>query len=137
MSKPDFQCDHKNNAALHVTTLGGFIVERNGIEIAPTAWGREKAIYLFQYLITNRQKQHHKEQIIAELWPQLDQDAGDRDFKVALNAVNKALEPERTPRSPSRFIQRFDLAYRLNPDQIWIDADEFEVKLAAGNLSRQ
>lgn len=120
-------------AALRVTTLGGFHVERDNVEIIPTAWGREKAIYLFQYLVTNRHKQQHKEQIIAQLWPQLDQESGDRDFKVALNAINKAIEPERPPRSKSRFIKRFDLAYGLNLEQIWIDVDEFEAKLAVGN----
>ncbi len=127
---PDKPADH---AALLIYTLGGFRVERDGIEIKATAWGREKAIYLFQYLITNRRKQQHKEQIIAQLWPELDQEAGDRDFKVALNAVNKAIEPERPPRTQSRFIQRFDLAYGINLDELWIDVDAFEAKLAAGN----
>jgi two-component SAPR family response regulator len=133
LSPASFTDRQTKSAALRVTTLGGFHVERDSIEIVPTAWGREKAIYLFQYLITNRHKQQHKEQIIAQLWPQLDQEAGDRDFKVALNAVNKAIEPERPPRSKSRFIKRFDLAYGLNLDQIWIDIDEFETKLAIGN----
>ena len=133
MSTPTIQKDRKSKAALRVTTLGGFRVERDGSGIKATAWGREKAIYLFQYFITNRRKQQHKEQIIAQLWPELDQEAGDRDFKVALNAVNKAIEPERQPRSQARFIQRFDLAYGINLNELWIDVDAFEENLAAGN----
>ena len=38
---PDKPADH---AALLIYTLGGFRVERDGIEIKATAWGREKAI---------------------------------------------------------------------------------------------
>lgn len=133
MNNPPLREDQDGKPALRVTTLGGFRVVRDEIEIKPTAWGREKAIYLVQYLITNRHKQQHKEQIIAQLWPDLSPEAGDRDFKVALNAVNKAIEPERTARSQPRFIQRFDLAYGLNLEQIWIDVDAFEAKLAAGN----
>jgi two-component SAPR family response regulator len=124
---------NKKNAALRISTLGGFRVLRDGIEVKPTAWGREKAIYLFQYLVTNRNKQQHKEQIIAQLWPELNQEAGDRDFKVALNSINKAIEPERSPRSQPRFIRRFDLAYGLNLGQIWIDVDDFEIKIEGAN----
>jgi two-component SAPR family response regulator len=126
-----------NKAALRVTTLGGFHVFRDGLAIKSTDWGREKAIYLFQYFITNRRKHQHKEQIIDQLWPELDPEAGDRDFKVALNAVNKAIEPERQPRSKARFIQRFDLAYGVNLDEVWVDVDAFETNLKAGNESLQ
>lgn len=124
-----------SESGLWVTMLGGFRVMRDGHEIEPTAWGREKAIFLFQYLLTNRHKHQHKEQIIAELWPDLDQDAGDRDFKVALNAINKAIEPERAARAQPRFIQRFDLAYGLDLEHIWVDVDDFESNVDAGNNS--
>ena len=105
-----------------IYTLGGFRVWHSGVEIKPTAWGREKAIHLFQYLVTNRQQHQHKEQIIDQLWPEINIEAGDRDFKVALNAINKALEPDRAPRTQPRFIRRFDLAYGINLDEVWIDA---------------
>ncbi|MBX3015581.1 MAG: hypothetical protein KF832_28930, partial [Caldilineaceae bacterium] len=99
------------NVALHVQTLGGFRVWRNGEEVPTTAWGREKAIHLFQFFITMRRQYVHKEQIMDRLWPDLDIDKGDRDFKVALNSINKALEPEREPRSEPLFVQRYSLAY--------------------------
>jgi DNA-binding SARP family transcriptional activator len=52
---------------------------------------------------------------------------------VALSAIYKALEPERKPRTESRFIQRHDLAYGLNMDETWVDADAFESLVSAGN----
>lgn len=120
-------------AALRVQTLGGFRVWCNGEEIPVTAWGREKAIHLFQFFVTMRRQFVHKEQIIDRLWPDMDIDRGDRDFKVALNALNKALEPHREPREEARFTRRYGLAYGLDFDHVWLDADVFEQLVAAGN----
>src|SRR3990172_4700705 len=120
-------------AALRIHTLGGFRIWRSGQEIPPTAWGREKALHVFQFLLTHRRGAFHKEQIIDQLWPELDLEAGDRDFKVALNAIYKAIEPDRPARAQSRFIQRFGLAYRMNMEHIWVDADAFEAEFSAGS----
>lgn len=99
----------------------------------PEAWGREKALHLFQFFITMRRRQLNKAEIIDRLWPELDGALGDRDFKVALNALNQALEPKRKPRTPPRFIQRFELTYGLNLSQIEVDVDVFERLIAAGH----
>ena len=122
-------------SSLRIQTLGGFRIWRDGIEIEPTAWGREKALHLFQFFVTVRRHASplHKEQIIDRLWPELDAEEGDRDFKVALNTIYKVLEPERKPRAESRFIQRQGLVYSLNLAEAWVDADAFEALVAAGN----
>ena len=118
---------------IRIQTLGGFRVWINGHELPPTAWTREKALHLLQLLITQRHKRPHKEQIIDLLWPDQDPETGDRDFRVALNALQNALEPARAPRAPSRFIIRSELNYSLNLNEIWIDADEFEAHLTAAH----
>jgi len=122
-----------SGAALRVRTLGGFGVRREAMEIPEAAWGREKALHLFQFLVTARTTHLHKEQIIDRLWPEIDADEGDRDFKVALNAVYRVLEPGRRPRSESRFVQRSGLVYSLRLDEVWIDAEAFEEQVARGN----
>ena len=121
--------------SLRIQTLGGFQVWRDGVKISHTAWGREKALHLFQFFVTAclRGLRLHKEQIIEQLWPELDMNDGDRDFKVALHAVNKVLEPDRKPRADPRFIQRHDLTYDLNLYEVWVDALFFENLIAAGN----
>jgi DNA-binding SARP family transcriptional activator len=116
-----------------VSTLGGFRLRREGEQVSATAWGREKALQLFQFLVTNRRQPLHKEQIIDLLWPRVDPEAGDRDFKVSLNAVNKVLEPGRPPRATPRFIRRVGLAYGLDLAQVWVDAEAFERLVKAGN----
>lgn len=128
VSEPDL-----DGPALRVYTLGGFSVWRDGEAIERTAWGREKAIHLFQFFVTNRGRLLHKEQIIDHLWPESSLDAGDRDFKVALNAINRTIEPERPPRTRPRFIERVALTYGLYSSQTWVDADAFESHLVRGN----
>lgn len=118
--------------ALHVKTLGGFRVWRNGEEVPTTAWGREKAIHLFQFFITMRRQYVHKEQIMDRLWPDLDIDKGDRDFKVALNSINKALEPEREPRSDPSFVKRYGLAYGIDFENVWLDTEAMELLISTG-----
>ena len=48
-----------SGAPLRVQTLGGFRAWRDGAEIAPTAWGREKATHLFQFFLTLRRRYLH------------------------------------------------------------------------------
>ncbi|MDX1520713.1 MAG: bacterial transcriptional activator domain-containing protein [Anaerolineae bacterium] len=119
---------------LQIETLSRFRVWRDGIEIKSSAWTREKALHLFQFLITLRRQspQLHKEQIIDGLWPEDDLEASERNFRVALHALNKVLEPERKSRSDPQFIQRQGLTYGLAQDSIRIDADVFEGLITLG-----
>ncbi|HEX3052658.1 MAG TPA: bacterial transcriptional activator domain-containing protein [Aggregatilineaceae bacterium] len=118
------------SGSLRVQTLGMFRVWLNDELLPNVVWKREKAQRLFQFLITIKLNNSHqvlpKERIVAELWPTLDESRADRDFKVALNALNDALEPDRTSRSLSGYILRHGLAYGLDPDaNIRIDAEDF------------
>jgi DNA-binding SARP family transcriptional activator len=123
--------------ALKITTLGIFsVLKPDGVELSPRDWQREKARQLFQLLLTHRDKPLSKDQIIEYLWPESDYVSAEARFKVALNALVKALEPERSSRSQSSYILRSgsgsNLSYALNttPGVLWLDAIEFE-KLAA------
>ncbi len=127
--------ESETQASLRIQTLGSFRLWRDDTELNSTTWGREKALHLFQFLVTMRlHTLHlHKEQIIDRLWPDQPAGGGDRDFKVALHTINKVLEPERKPRTEPRFVQRHSLAYGLNLESIWIDAIVFENLIMAAN----
>jgi DNA-binding SARP family transcriptional activator len=63
----------------------------------------------------------------------LSENAANRDFKVALNALNTTLEPQRRARSTPFFIQRHGSAYGLNlASGLELDAVEFELWIRAG-----
>ncbi len=116
---------------LRVYTLGPFRVWRDDAELPETAWQREKARQLFQLLLTERWRFLQKEQIIDALWPDLDPAQGDRNFKVALNALQHALEPDRLPRATPTYVQRRNETYGLNREApLWVDTEAFEQAIA-------
>ena len=110
-----------------VRLFGPFTVWRGGELIRPAEWQREKARQLFQLLLLQRGQWLGRDQIADQLWPESPGDVAVRDFKVALNALNKALEPDRPQGTPAFFVSRQENFYRLNPQaNIQVDVDEFE-----------
>ncbi len=123
---------------LKVQTLGPFRAWRGDEEIDAREWRRAKARQLFQLLVTHRGRMLQREEIVYILWPELDPDAAQRDFKVALNALNKALEPDRPPGSESAYVVRHGSTYGLRPNaDVWIDAVEFQSLIRAGNRCQE
>lgn len=119
---------------LYIQTLGRFAVWRRAEQLDNKVWGREKARHLFQYMLTHRRRLTIKERIVDDLWPELDPERADRDFKVALNALNTALEPDRPPRTLSSYVARQGTSYGLNPDApIRLDVMDFERWVTAGS----
>ncbi len=130
----------QSNARLRIITMGSFEVSVDDRTVTPTDWGRDKSIQLFQFLVTNRSRKGlHKEQIISRLWENLNSDEGDRNFKVALHGVNKALEPQRLPRTDPAYVLRQGSSYQLNLNMTWIDALAMEelISLAYEALNDQ
>lgn len=123
--------DYHPGFTLRVQMLGSFRVRRGFQEIQAREWQREKARQLFQLLLTYRGHWIQREQICAWLWPDAEQEAAERQFKVTLNALNAALEPARPPRVAPFFIRRQGLAYSFAPSYgVWIDVDEFDLRVA-------
>jgi len=111
---------------LKIQTLGTFQVWRGDEEIPYNGWRREKTRQLFQILITNRGTPMNREQLCENLWPGVDPDAAQRNFKVALSTLYNVLEPERTAGNDSAFIVREGSTYSLRPyADIWLDVEEF------------
>ncbi len=124
----------QEKASLHIRTLGAFAASVSGIALPDKAYGRETTIQLFQYLVTARGRQTlHREKIINRLWENTDQEEGERNFKVALHGLNKALEPNRKARTEAIYVKRQGISYFLNPDEVWIDSQAMEDYIAFAN----
>lgn len=122
---------------LRIQTMGKFRVWLGERELSEKAWQRGTAKLLFQLLLTKRQHLLAREEIMNSLWPEADEESALRDFKVALNALNKALEPDRAARADTFFIQRHGSSYGFNlASGYHIDVEEFE-KLVSLGLSEQ
>jgi DNA-binding SARP family transcriptional activator len=127
--------DYHPGYSLTVRTLGPFAVWRGRERVATREWRREKARQIFQFLLTHRGQWFYREQIIEQLWPHLPPDAAERDFKVALSALNRALEPARPHGASPFFVSRRGdgAVYGLNPAAgLIVDVGDFE-RLAASD----
>ncbi|HEX8222124.1 MAG TPA: BTAD domain-containing putative transcriptional regulator [Chloroflexia bacterium] len=112
---------------LRVYLLGTFRVFRGDLEVEPREWQRDKARQLFQLLLAQRGRWLQRDEVVERLWPNLSPEAALRDFKVALNALNKAIEPGHASDSPFAYIVRDGVSYRIRPEaDLWLDTDEFE-----------
>ncbi|RDW20193.1 transcriptional regulator [Oceanobacillus arenosus] len=117
-----------------IHTLGQFNVWIGTDQIEPQQWQREKAKELFELFLTNRNKLLAREEIFHSLWPEQDENAANKNFKVALNALYKAIEPQRKAREESFFILRKGGSYGLNPNAGFeLDSMQFEELIANGS----
>lgn len=122
---------------LKIQTLGRFRVWIGGKEVREKEWQRIKARELFELFITKRHTYLQKETIFSSVWPEIDDKAASRDFKVAFNALNKAIEPDRKARSNPFFFHRDGGSYGLSPKaSIYLDSEEFERWIRAGLTER-
>jgi len=120
---------------LHIRTFGGFSVWRGNELLEKQDWKREKSRQLLQVLVANKGSWLTREQITAILWPDVDTERGANYFKVALNALNQVLEPNRPSESLPFFILRRHEQYGLNPNaQIQMDAELFSNLIKENSL---
>lgn len=115
---------------LRVQTLGGFRVWRGSEGIPANGWRRESARQLFQLFLTYRHAPLDRDQICEFLWPDAEQGIAYRNFKIALNTLYQALEPDRDPGSESAFIFRDGTTYTLRPGaDLKMDVEDFLILL--------
>ncbi|UHA74623.1 BTAD domain-containing putative transcriptional regulator [Paenibacillus sp. 481] len=118
---------------LRIETLGLFRVRLGDLQLEDKDWQRGKAKELFQLLVTKRHQPLTKEELLILLFPHAPEKAANRDFKVALNALQTALEPHRRARAQSYFIVRQGSAYQLNEAAGWVlDTVQFERDVRKG-----
>jgi LuxR family maltose regulon positive regulatory protein len=119
---------------LRVQTLGSFRVWRGSEKVDDREWRRSKALHLFQLLLTNRDGALQREEITETLWRDLEPEAAQRNLKVALYALNKALEPDRPSGAESAYIARHGTSYGLRHGaDLWLDAEEFQEMIRKGD----
>jgi DNA-binding SARP family transcriptional activator len=111
---------------LHVRLLGGFRVERAGIEWAVADWPRRSAKTMTKLVATHPEHALHREQIIDVLWPDVDPESALNSFGKALHAARRVLEPDLPRRQDSAYLRLADSMLVLNTERVVVDADVFE-----------
>lgn len=123
---------------LKVFLLGNFRLLRGEEKIPRKEWKREKALKLFQILLLQKGKSFPKEELMEFLSPDAPFEAQDRDFRVALHAVNAVLEPFRLSHEMPAYIEKTGTLYGMREDAtLWVDAWEFEAFYKVGKRLRE
>jgi DNA-binding SARP family transcriptional activator len=114
---------------LRIRALGRTRVETEEIAIEGD-WLLQRPGQLLKYLVCQRGRPAHVDQIVEALWP----DAGitgRNTVRHYVHVLRERVEPDRSPRAPSAFIGSSGSAYSLDP-RVALDVDEFEELVCAG-----
>jgi DNA-binding SARP family transcriptional activator len=110
---------------LAIRTFGGLSVTVDGIPIADAAWpaAARRLLELLLCVPAGRTTAHEAGQA---LWPSHPARAARNSFNVALHGLRRALEPQLTDGSRSRYVVREGRLYRLCLERLACDAEDFE-----------
>ena len=111
---------------LRIRVLGGFEVALDGRPVADETWRRNRARALVKVLALAPRRQHHREAVMDELWPQLDTEAAAGNLRKAIHFARAAIGAEHV-------VVRRELVGLAAP-QLWIDVEAFETAAAAGDV---
>jgi DNA-binding SARP family transcriptional activator len=110
---------------LRIETLGRTRVTADDQRLAGD-WVDQRPGLLLKYLVCRRRGVAASDQIAEALWP----DASPREAMGSLrhyvHVLRERLEPGRSNRGASSFVATRPGGYRLDPEQVWIDAEELE-----------
>jgi DNA-binding SARP family transcriptional activator len=107
---------------LRIQLLGRFIVSMGGKTVDEAELRLRKAKTLIKLLALAPDHRLHRAQIIELLWPDLDSDAANNNFRKALHVARRAVDPR--PEATSRYLQlRDEQLLLVSPGELWIDVD--------------
>lgn len=115
-----------------ITTLGQFSVCINGQPIAENIWDGNKPKLFLKSVICHNTKEVPKEVIIDDIWPDASLKAGEKNFKVNLHRLRKALEPDVNKQIGYSYITMDTGRVSLDPALVTVDIDTFTALMHQG-----
>jgi ATP/maltotriose-dependent transcriptional regulator MalT/DNA-binding SARP family transcriptional activator len=109
---------------LAIRCLGPFVVIREGVQLDKAAWPRAAPRRLLQYLLL-QDRPVHREEIIENLWPDVEPRHGANQLRVALTHLRRVLEPDRSARQPSHLLLGSASTLAVARDRLDVDLDRF------------
>ncbi|MBF0233804.1 MAG: protein MalT, partial [Desulfamplus sp.] len=116
-----------------ITTLGQFSVCINNKQVADNIWDGNKPKLLLKSIICHNTKDISKEMIIDDIWPDASMKAGDKNFKVNLHRLRKALEPDVNKQVGYSYITMDTGRISLDPELVTVDIDTFNTLARQGH----
>jgi len=112
---------------LQLCLFGPMRLLRDGVPVGG-GWRQVKVRELLAYLVVRPEAR--RADVIADLWPSLDEEAGANNLRVTLFGLRGVLEPGRQQRDPSFFVRSDGDRLRLIAgDHLEVDAWAFRARL--------
>lgn len=118
---------------LRVETLGNTHVEVAGKRLDGD-WVDQRPGLLLKYLVCQRRRVAASDQIAEALWPGAAPREALTSLRHYVHVLRGKIEPGRPRRSSSSFIKTGGGGYSLDPEHVWIDAEELEQRIGEGLL---
>ncbi|MEJ2659018.1 MAG: BTAD domain-containing putative transcriptional regulator [Desulfobacterales bacterium] len=126
-----------NAPRIRIETLGAFRVFRDDSLIKEKEWQGSRPRLLLKNVIARGCRGVLQDIIIEDLWPEGRPKASERNFKVTLHRLRKALEPNLDKTLGSSYIQLKDKSIVLDKELCHVDADEFEFLYDKGRIKEK
>ncbi|NPA91521.1 MAG: AAA family ATPase [Chloroflexi bacterium] len=123
---------------LRIRLLGTFEVERDGHPIPESEWHTQQAKQVLKILVLARGRAVPSDKLMEWLWPGANPSATATTLRSTIHALRRALEPDRAPRVPSRYIVTRSPGYAFQPtEDTWVDVYRFEELLEQAERARR
>lgn len=109
---------------IKITTLGGFSVQIGDSPLDNSSFEGAKPRQLLKTIILNRLSDIPREILIDSLWPNATPEAGEKNLKVNLHRLRKALEPQPDKRLGYFYVVQKAGLVSLDPDLVVLDSIE-------------
>lgn len=110
---------------IRINTLGEFTVLVDKTPMDKSVFEGSKPISLLKAILLNGYTDIHKEILIDALWPDVSPASGNKNFKINLHRLRKALEPDPVKAFGYTYVIQKAARISLDTDLISLDTDEF------------
>ncbi len=115
---------------IRIVSLGQFSVQSDDQNVDPILLERSRPVLLLKSIVLHGARDIPKDILIDNLWPEADAESGEKNFKINLHRLRKAIEPEYEKEFGYSYIIQKSGLISLDPELVHLDVDEF---MALGN----
>lgn len=112
--------------------LGPFQLLRHGRFVEASEWQGAKTRRLLLALLTHRGRAVSQDELLEWLWPGMPSEPARNCLYVAMSRLRRILEPDLSRGADSRFLIGRAGTYRVDGQDLWIDAEAFEAAYRRG-----
>lgn len=110
---------------LDIKCLNGFEARLGEEIIVPARWERKQARHLLMAIVALGPGEVSKSQLVQALWPAAKSESADKNFRVTLHRLRRALEPDLDRKLGSSYVLSQNGRLQLNPAICTSDLAEF------------